>query len=139
MEIKKKSKVNIGIPTASMPDIIFMLLIFFMVATVIRQYTGLKVKLPDAVKIQKIEGTKLHVMTIWVNVNKQIQCNDMNIKKTSDLRQVVYQVRAEDQLLKIALKIDKDAQMDIVNDVHQELRKASALNVYYFAIPGGDF
>jgi len=139
MKVTKKSKVNVAIPTASMPDIIFMLLIFFMVATVIRQYSGLKVKLPDAEKIQKIEGSKRHVMTIWVDAAEQIVCNDVTIKKTSELRQVVYQKRAEDPLLKVALKIDRVSNMGKVNDIHQELRKASALSVYYFAVPGGEF
>jgi len=139
MQIKKKSKVNVAIPTASMPDIIFMLLIFFMVATVIRQYSGLQVKLPDAQKIQKIEGSKRHVMTIWVGEGNQIVCNDVTIKKMSELRQVVYEKRANDPQLKIALKIEKTTDMGMVNDVHQELRKASALSVYYFAVPGGEF
>ena len=53
MKFSKKSKVNVAIPTTSMPDIIFMLLIFFMVATVFKQFSGLKVRLPDAEKIQK--------------------------------------------------------------------------------------
>jgi biopolymer transport protein ExbD len=136
MEIKKKSKISVAIPTASMPDIIFMLLIFFMVATVIRQYTGLKVSLPAAQKIQKIDGSTRHVMTIWLD-GKQVVCNDMTLKDVRDLRQSVYQVRVDNPLLKIALKIDKEVDMGMVNKVHQELRKASALNVYYFAVKGG--
>ncbi len=138
MKFAKKSKVNVAIPTTSMPDIIFMLLIFFMVATVFKQYSGLKVSLPDAAKIQKIAGSKRHVVTIWVDMNNQVVCDDINVKKMSDLRQIVYQKMVSDPQIKIALKIDKDVDMSIVNDVHQELRKASALNVYYFAIPGGE-
>jgi len=138
MKFAKKSKVNVAIPTTSMPDIIFMLLIFFMVATVFKQYSGLKVSLPDAVKIQKIAGSKRHVVTIWVDMNNQVVCDDINVKKMSDLRQIVYQKMVNDPQIKIALKIDKDVDMSVVNDVHQELRKASALNVYYFAIPGGE-
>ena len=45
---------KIGIPTASMPDIIFQLLIFFMVSTVLREFQGLKVSLPEASKIEKL-------------------------------------------------------------------------------------
>ena len=43
-KIEKKTKLKIGIPTASLPDIIFQLLIFFMVSTVLREFTGLKVR-----------------------------------------------------------------------------------------------
>ena len=138
MDFKKKSKVNVAIPTASMPDIIFMLLIFFMVATVIRTYSGLQVQLPDAQKIQKIEGSKRHVVTIWLDKNEQVVCDDVNVKKMSDLRNVVYKKLVENPQIKIALKIDEETDMGLVNDVHQELRKANALNVYYFAVPGGD-
>lgn len=139
MEFKRKSKINVAIPTASMPDIIFMLLIFFMVATVIRQYSGLQVKLPDAQKIQKIEGSKRHVVTIWADKKDEVVCDDIRVKKLSDLRNIVYQKLVLDPQIQIALKIDKDGNMGFVNKIHQELRKASALNVHYFAIPGGDF
>lgn len=139
MKFTKKSTVNVGIPTASMPDIIFMLLIFFMVATVIRTYSGLKVDLPEAVKIQKIPGSKRHVVTIWADKNNQVVCDDVTIKKITDLRNVVYQKLVEDPMIQIALKVDKESQMGFVDKVHQELRKANALKVHYFAVPGGEF
>lgn len=139
MEFKKKSKVNVAIPTASMPDIIFMLLIFFMVATVIRQYSGLQVKLPDAVKIQKIEGSKRHVVTIWADSKNEVVCDDVRVKDISDLRNIVYQKLVLDPQIQIALKIDKNGNMAFVNKIHSELRKGNALKVHYFAVPGGDF
>ena len=138
MEFKRKSKINVAIPTASMPDIIFMLLIFFMVATVIRQYSGLKVKLPDAEKIQKIEGSKLHVVTIWAK-NNEVVCDDVRVKKISDLRNIVYQKLIKDPQIQIALKIDQSGNMGFVNKIHSELRKGNALKIHYFAVPGGDF
>ena len=139
MEFSRKSKVNVAIPTASMPDIIFMLLIFFMVATVFKQYSGLKVSLPAAEKIQKIPGSKRHVVTIWADKNNQIVCDDIRVKKITDLRQVVYQKLVMDPQIQIALKIDKSDDMGFVNKIHQELRKANALKVHYFAVPGGEF
>lgn len=139
MEFKKKSKVNVAIPTASMPDIIFMLLIFFMVATVFKQYPGLKVQLPEAVKIQKIPGSKRHVVTVWADRNEQVVCDDVRLKELSELRNVVYQKLLLDPQIKIALKADEVDKMGFINDLHQELRKANALNLYYFAIPGGGY
>ncbi len=139
MEFKRKSKINVSIPTASMPDIIFMLLIFFMVATVIRQYSGLKVKLPEAEKIQKIPGSKRHVVTIWADKNDVVVCDDIRVKKITDLRNIVYQKLVRDPQIQIALKIDKRDNMGFVNKIHQELRKASALKVHYFAVPGGEY
>jgi len=138
MKFNKKSKINVAIPTTSMPDIIFMLLIFFMVATVFKQYSGLKVQLPDAVKIQKIPGSKRHVVNIWVDRNDKVVCDDVHIKDITELRNVVYQKLIKDPQIQIALKGDRPADMGFVNKVHQELRKANALKVHYFAIPGGE-
>jgi biopolymer transport protein ExbD len=139
MKFKKKSKVNVSIPTASMPDIIFMLLIFFMVATVIRQYSGLKVELPEATKIQKIPGSKRHIVTIWADRNHQVVCDDIQVKKLTNLRSVMYQKLVADPQVQVALKIDKHNKMGFVNKIHQELRKGGTLKVHYFAVPGGEF
>jgi len=136
MKFDKKIKINTGIPTASLPDIIFMLLIFFMVSTVIKQYSGLTVKLPDAELVKKIPGSKRHVSTIWIDRNNQIVCDDYKVKKTNELRNVLYQKRVSDPQIIVAMKIDKDADMGIVSDVQQEMRKADCLRVNYSAIPG---
>ena len=53
MKFRRKSAVESKISTSSMPDIIFMLLIFFMVTTVLREYSGLPVNIPKAEKIEK--------------------------------------------------------------------------------------
>ena len=54
MKFSKKTKISSEIPTASMPDIIFMLLVFFMVTTVLKEYSGLPVNLPKAKRIEKL-------------------------------------------------------------------------------------
>ena len=137
MKFNRKNKVSTTIPTASMPDIIFMLLIFFMVSTVLKQYPGLKLSLPDAEMIKKMPVSKRHVVTIWLDRNNQIACDDFTIDKLSDLRNILYEKRSKDPLIVVAMKVDKEADMGYVSDVHQEMRKAYALNLNYSAIPGG--
>ena len=56
MKIQRKTQLDSEIPTASMPDIIFMLLIFFMVTTVLREYSGLPISLPKAKRIEKLKS-----------------------------------------------------------------------------------
>ncbi len=133
ISIKKKSKVNTQVPTASMPDIIFQLLIFFMVTTVLRQYTGLKVELPEAVKIKKLPS-KRHVSTIWVDRFNNVVIDDVSVKNTGNLRTIVYNKIAADPQLLISLKVDKEADMGIITDIQQELRKANALRINYSAL-----
>ena len=56
MKFSKKTQISSEIPTASMPDIIFMLLVFFMVTTVLKEYSGLPVNLPKAKRIEKLKS-----------------------------------------------------------------------------------
>ncbi|MEJ2538281.1 MAG: biopolymer transporter ExbD [Calditrichia bacterium] len=123
-----------GIPTASMPDIIFQLLIFFMVSTVLREFQGLKVDLPEAQKIQKLPG-KRHVTTIWVDRFNNTVIDDVTVKKVTELRNLVYNKLVNDPQLIVSLRVDKDADMGRVTDIQQELRKANALRVNYSALP----
>jgi biopolymer transport protein ExbD len=136
MKFERKIKVSTGIPTASLPDIIFMLLIFFMVATVFKQFSGLKVNLPDAELVKKIPGSKRHVVTIWIDKNNQVVCDDYKVENINNLRNILYEKRVEDPQIIIAMKVDKETPMGMVNEVQQEMRKATALRVNYSAIPG---
>ena len=134
--LKRRKRSEAEIPTASMPDIIFMLLIFFMVATVFKQFAGLKVSLPDAEMVKKIPGSKRHIVTIWIDRNNQVVCDDFKISKISNLRNILYEKRVDDPQMIVAMKIDKESTMAMVNDVQQEMRKADALRLNYSAIPG---
>ncbi len=136
MKFERKTKISTSIPTASLPDIIFMLLIFFMVATVFKQFSGLKVSLPDAELVKKIPGSKRHVVTIWIDKNNQVVCDDYKVDNVINLRNVLYEKRVKDPQIIIAMKVDKEAPMGMVNDVQQEMRKANALRLNYSAIPG---
>ena len=131
MEFKKKSKVSTEIPTASMPDIVFMLLLFFMVTTVFRQVEGLPVDLPTAKKIEKLEAKK-NVASIYANMQGQISIDDYMVQ-ISDIRSIMFKKRTEIPRLRVTLKFDKGVRMRLVSDIHQELREADALVVYYCA------
>ncbi|MBN2366316.1 MAG: biopolymer transporter ExbD [Calditrichaeota bacterium] len=135
INIEKKSKIKIGIPTASLPDIIFQLLIFFMVSTVLREYQGLKVNLPEASKIEKLPVTKRHVTTIWVDQFNNVVIDDVSVKRITDLRSIVYNKLVDDAQLIVSLRVDENADMGIVTDIQQELRKANALRINYSALP----
>ena len=66
MKFSRKTRLSSKIPTASMPDIIFMLLVFFMVTTVLREFSGLPVNLPKAQRIEKLKS-KQHTAHMWVS------------------------------------------------------------------------
>lgn len=131
MEFRKKSKVSNEIPTASLPDIVFMLLLFFMVTTVFRQYTGLPVDLPVAKKIEKLEAKK-NVTNIYANAEGDISIDD-KLVYVNEIAKIMYQKRVETPRLVVSLKCDRAMNMHILTDIHMKLREADALRVNYCA------
>ena len=129
MQFKRKTKLDTEIPTASMPDIIFMLLIFFMVTTVLREYSGLPISLPKAKRIEKLKS-KRHTSHIWVSKDGLISIED-KLYASDGIRHVMYEKRVADPQLVISLKADERAKMGLISEIHGELRKADALKVNY--------
>ena len=78
MRFARKSTVGNVIPTASMADISFLLLVFFMVSTVFVRYRGIPVALPEAEKIEELEMRR-HVTSIWVSNQGVINIDDLLI------------------------------------------------------------
>ncbi|MBC8175003.1 MAG: biopolymer transporter ExbD [Candidatus Marinimicrobia bacterium] len=131
MKFQAKTKASDKIPTASMPDIIFMLLIFFMVTTVLRTYEGLNVLLPQARKIERLE-TKRHVAHIFLTKDGLISIDD-KIVPTDNVKHIMYEKRVADPQLIVSLKADRNSVMELINELHSELREADALKVNYSA------
>ncbi len=131
MKFRKKSEVKSEIPTASMPDIIFMLLVFFMVTTVLREFEGLPLVLPSAMKIEKLES-KRNTTHVWVSKAGLVSIDDKRVPIPA-VRNVIYAKIAENPKLIISLKADRDTPMKIITDVQQEFRQANALKINYAA------
>lgn len=136
MEFSRKSKVTTGIPTASLPDIVFLLLIFFMVTTVFKEFSGLQVKLPTAKQIEKLPG-KRDVAYVWADAGGRISIDD-KLVRVEEIRDIMYRKRSDPlhPLKVVSMKIDQKVKMGQVTDIQEELRKADALNVNYSAKPG---
>ncbi len=134
MKFKKKmAQTQQSIPTSSLPDIIFMLLIFFMVTTVLRE-VDVKVRytLPTAVALEKIDNKRL-LSYLWIGEDERIQIDD-SIVPVSAISDIAYQKRMNNPNIIMSLRIDKGSRMGIVNDVQQELRRADALRINYSAL-----
>ena len=129
---KRRANTKQEIPTASMPDIVFMLLLFFMVTTTLREVDVLvDFKLPEAKAIEKIENKRL-ISYIWVGRSGRIQIND-SIVKLDQVEKIMYTKRQELPNVIVSLRIDKGTDMGLVTDIQQELRKAYCLRINYSA------
>ena len=132
MKLNRKNKQSNEISTSSLPDIIFMLLIFFMVTTVMREFEGLDVILPRAKTIEKLES-KRHTSYIWATKDGLISVDDKIVQMNS-LGELMYQKITNDPKLTVSLKSDQNSLMKTISDIHSELRKAQALKLNYSAL-----
>ncbi|MEA1985887.1 MAG: biopolymer transporter ExbD [Candidatus Marinimicrobia bacterium] len=130
MSLKRKNDSKAEIPTSSMPDIIFMLLIFFMMTTVLRTFEGLDVVLPKARQISAVDVGKRHVAYIFVGRDGTISIDDKLVKPT-DVSKAIYSKRDGDPKLVVSLRADQKVEMSRISSIHEELRKASALKLNY--------
>lgn len=146
-KFKKKTGTSENIPTSALPDIIFMLLFFFMVTTVLREQEILvEQKIPQATQLQKLEKKSL-ISYLYVGKPKntavygtepRIQANDVLIN-TNDI--ILWVNQEKDQLseverdqITISMKADRDVKMGPISDVQFELREADARKLLYAAV-----
>lgn len=150
-KIRKGDKKDVpAISTASLPDIIFMLLFFFMVSTSMKEVNyKVDIHVPEATELQSLEKKSL-VRFVYIGEPKKefkgkygsetrIQLDDA-FADVSQLEEYVVREREamredEQNMLTISIKADRNTKMGIITDVKQALRRAYALKVNYGAVP----
>jgi len=129
MRFTRKSKVLSVVPTASMADISFLLLIFFMVSTVFVRYRGIPVTLPQAEKIETLESRR-HVTAIWIDRNGQINIDDQMVP-LHQVGRVIHAKLSANPRTVVSIRGDEQASFGLISDLLQELRKVEALRVSF--------
>lgn len=146
-KFRKKKKGMPAVNTAALPDIVFMLLFFFMVTTTMRE-TDLKIdnpKLPSASEVKKLEHKSL-VSTIYVGKAKdpkygttynRIQLND-KIGTAEDVPAFIINARskvseAEVPFMTTSIKADEKSSVGTITDIRLKLRDVNALKISYSA------
>ena len=148
----KKSNELPAISTASLPDIVFMLLFFFMVVTVLRDDNLLvQNTLPKADQVEKLKKDR----SVFIYAGRpstqyqekygrepKIQIGD----KYTDLGNIKFALTEARQKLApelqdrvmVALKVDEKTTTGIVTDIKQELRELNMLKIIYITTPGNE-
>ena len=143
----KNSKKKVpALSTASLPDVVFMILFFFMISTSFRTSERVvMVKLPEATEIAKLDrkdlasyiniGPPVAAFQAQYGTDARIQLNDA-FSTIEDIRDFIAASResmseADRPLMTVSLKVDEDVRMGSVTDVKQELRRCSALKIMY--------
>ncbi|MBC8383827.1 MAG: biopolymer transporter ExbD [Candidatus Cloacimonetes bacterium] len=129
-KILRKTKVGSEIPNASMSDIAFLLLIFFMVSTTFVKEKGLKVDLPRAQSVQKIN--RRNATTIYVSRSGLISIDDF-ATQVDQIQFVMQSKIAENPAMITSFRTDRDTEYGIMVDVMNELKRANALRISFEA------
>lgn len=127
-KFKKKATAESKIPTSSMADIAFLLLVFFMVTTVLKLEEGLPISLPKAEAAQDIP--REHVLHVWVDRVGKISINDMIVTTSSVEGIVAQRIRANPGII-VAFYTDENAPYGIMSDIMEQLKRASAVRVSF--------
>ncbi len=129
IKVKRKQKVDAYIPSASMADIAFLLIIFFMVTTTF-SVDKTNVSLPisfnrvdvprDAALVAVEKNGRLH-FTSGEEMSREI----LNV----DLAAMASQIVVSDPAKHFIIKADTDTKYIYINDVMESLRRARVVNI----------
>jgi len=143
---KGKKRKDPAISTAALPDIVFMLLFFFMVTTVFKEKESNtleieKVALKETINLEK----NIKAAYYWIgrvpgkiNEDPRIQLDDDLLNNYSEIKKYLLDLRKNPEYAQAwdtrffnVLKVDKQTEMRIVRKVHDELKEAEAFKVVY--------
>lgn len=150
-KFKKKTSTSQDIPTAALPDIIFMLLFFFMVTTVLRESTIMvKQSIPKATQLRQLEQKKL-VSYLYVGRpndtekfgrEPKIQANDAFIEVDGIIQFIEEEkgklAENEKDQITISLKVDDETKMGLIADIQEKMRDVNARKLMYAAARAAD-
>lgn len=126
MKLTSGEKSKTEIPTCSMADIAFLLIIFFMLTTVFRVERGFRVTLPAAQSTKKLP--KRDIAHMWISSEGAISIDD-NIVKKEYVSSIMARKVATNPNVIISILMDKDSEYGILSDIFNQLKEAKTLKV----------
>jgi biopolymer transport protein ExbD len=127
----RKSKTSDEIPSSSLADIAFLLLIFFMVTTVFRTDRERDIIWPQAEATEKIDEKKKNILNIWVERNGAIFMNDQpyTMEQVSEVVAPLY--ADSDRRLVISIRGDREVPYSTMDQLQSELVAAGVVRVVF--------
>ncbi|OQY29320.1 MAG: hypothetical protein B6244_04200 [Candidatus Cloacimonetes bacterium 4572_55] len=128
-KFKKSFGVEAAVPTGSMSDIVFLMLLFFMITTVFKTEKGLRITLPVAEMAERVPKQK-RVAHVWIGKAGNVSIDDYTLSIDQVSAMVGKKMEKEPTLL-IAVRCDEGAPYGTVEDVLEEFKEINALNVQF--------
>lgn len=128
--LERKSKASHEIPSSSMADIAFLLLIFFMVSTVFQTDTNRNIEWASAEATEKIDEKQKNILNIWVESNGDIFISDA-LRPLDEVSNIVAPLYRDNRNLVISIRSDRTVPYRFVDAVQQELVSAGVVRVVF--------
>lgn len=128
MIMRKRSASKAEIPTASMADIAFLLIVFFMLTTVFATEKGLQIVLPE--KGEEVKIKKTNIAEILVNAKGQVKIGDKEVL-LPEIKQTVESMLAQNDSLVFSLRVDGRCKYSKVIKVFDQLKLANAKRIAF--------
>lgn len=130
--LQRKSKAATEIPSSSMADIAFLLLIFFMVSTVFQKDRNRDIEFAQAEAIEKIDKKQKDILNVWVEQNGAVFMNDVQYPM-EEVGDVVFPIYVANRELVVSIRSDRSAPYHYIDQLQKELQSAGALKVMFTA------
>lgn len=129
--LKRKNKAASEIPSSSLADMAFLLLIFFMVTTVFRKEKKQEVVFPEAEATQKLAEPRKDILNVYITTDGTIFINDRNTAVEA-VSGVIGPLYAENRGLVVMLRSDRDVSYGRIDQILKELQAAGAVRVAFY-------
>ena len=128
---EKRSKASEEIPSSSLADIAFLLLIFFMVSTVFPSDRERPITWPEAAAAQKTDEKKKNILNVWIQKDGSVYINDQQYQM-DEVSQVVAPLYAQsERALVISIRGDRDTPYHFMDALQKELVAAGVVRVVF--------
>lgn len=128
--LERKSKAATEIPSSSMADIAFLLLIFFMVSTVFRADKDRPIEFAGAEATEKMDEKQKDILNVWMESNGAVFINDLE-RTMDEVSDAVYPQMVGNPNIVISIRSDRNVPYNYVDQLQKELVSAGALKVVF--------
>ncbi|MDH3297478.1 MAG: biopolymer transporter ExbD [Gemmatimonadota bacterium] len=126
----RKSSASEEIPSSSMADIAFLLLIFFMVSTVFRKERDQPIEWANAEATEKIDEKRKNIVHVWIDDSGTVFINDQIVPFES-IAGVIRPLYTENRNLVVAIRGDREVPYNQINTITEQLQASGAVRVTF--------
>jgi biopolymer transport protein ExbD len=130
---QRKNKASSDIPSSSLADIAFLLLIFFMVTTVFQTDRDRPIEWPEAEAAEKIDEKQKNILNIWMQRDGTVFMNDQPFAMEDVSQYVAPLYAASERALVISIRGDREVPYRFMDVLQKELVEAGVVRVVFAA------